>query len=52
MSMLSPARARISSTSQRARPTPSTGRGVEGSTDTRQRVAAAVGWPKSAASIG
>ena len=46
----SPARARISSISQRARPMPGTGKGDEGSTDTRQRVIAAVGWPKSLAS--
>ena len=39
----SPARARRSSTSQRARPTPGAGSGDEGSTDTRQRVIAAVG---------
>jgi hypothetical protein len=49
-SALSPARARISSTSQRGRPTPGTGSGADGSTETRQRVMAAVGWPKSAAS--
>ena len=46
----SPARARISSTRQRGRATPGTGKGAEGRTDTRQRVIAAVGWPKSAAS--
>ena len=45
-----PPRQRISSSSQRARPIPGTGRGVEGSTLTRQRVVAAVGSPKSAAS--
>ena len=50
-SALSPARARISSTSQRCRPTPGTGSGADGSTETRQRVIAAVGWPKSAASV-
>jgi len=36
--------------SQRARPTPGTGSGEEGRTEIRQRVIAAVGWPKSAAS--
>jgi hypothetical protein len=41
-SALSPARARISSTSQRARPTPGTCKGEEGSTEMRQRVTAAV----------
>ena len=50
-SALSPARARISSTSHRCRPTPGTGSGADGSTETRQRVVAAVGWPKSAASV-
>ena len=39
------------STSQRARPTPGTGSGVDGSAETRQRVVAAVGWPKSDASV-
>src|SRR5207253_1225755 len=34
----------------RGRPTPATGRGAEGSAETRQRVTAAVGWPKSDAS--
>src|SRR5258708_33935364 len=43
-----PPRQRISSSPQRARPIPGTGRGVEGSTLTRQRVVAAVGSPKSA----
>ena len=46
----SPALQRMSSTSQRARPTPASGRGAEGKAVTRQRVSAAVGWPKSAAS--
>lgn len=41
----------MSSTSHRARPTRGTGSGEEGSTDTRHRVIAAVGWPKSAASV-
>ena len=50
-SALSPARQRISSTSQRGRPTPGTGSGVDGSAETRQRVVAAVGWPKSDASV-
>ena len=50
-SALSPARARISSTSQRCRPTPGTGSGAEGSTEMRQRVVAAVGCPKSIASV-
>ena len=50
-SALSPARQRISSTSQRGRPTPGTGSGVEGSAEMRQRVVAAVGWPKSDASV-
>ena len=47
----SPARLRISSTSQRARPIPGTGSGADGSVETRQRVTAAVGWPKSTASV-
>ena len=46
----SAARHRSNSTSHRARPTPGTGRGVEGSALTRQRVIAAVGCQKSAAS--
>lgn len=46
----SPARALISSTSQRGRPTPGTGNVVDGSALTRQRVTLAVGCPKSAAS--
>jgi hypothetical protein len=50
-SALSPARHRINSSSQRARPTPGTGNGVEGSIETLHRVADAVGWPKSAASV-
>jgi hypothetical protein len=50
-SALSPARQRINSTSQRGRPTPGTGSGVDGSAETRQRVVAAVGWPKSEASV-
>lgn len=50
-SALSPARQRISSTSQRARPTPGTGSGAEGRTETRQRVVEAVGCPKSEASV-
>ncbi|GAU84210.1 hypothetical protein BIWAKO_04142 [Bosea sp. BIWAKO-01] len=50
-SALSPARARMSSTSQRGRPTPGTGSAVDGITETRQRVIAAVGCPKSAASV-
>jgi hypothetical protein len=45
----SPRRQRISSTPQRARPIPGTGRGVEGGTLTRQRIVAGVGSPKSAA---
>jgi len=48
---LSPARHRINSSSQRARPTPGTGSGVEGIVDTRHLVADAVGCPKSAASV-
>ena len=36
--------------SQRARPTPGTGKGRDGSTETRHRVIAAVGCPKSLAS--
>jgi hypothetical protein len=36
-SALSPARQRIGSTSQRGRPTPGTGSGVDGSAETRQR---------------
>lgn len=40
----------MSSTSQRARPTPGTGKGADGRTDTRQRVTDAVGCPKSEAS--
>jgi hypothetical protein len=43
--------ARISSTSQRGRPTRGTGSGVEGSTETRHRVVAAVCCPKLAASV-
>jgi len=43
-SALSPARQRINSTRHRARPTPGTGKGVDGSTLTRQRVTEAVGW--------
>ena len=50
-SALSPARHRINSSSHRARPTPGTGSGVEGSVDTRHLVADAVGCPKSAASV-
>ena len=50
-SALSPARQRISSSCHRARPTPGTGNGVEGRALTRQRVTAAVGCPKSVASI-
>jgi len=50
-SALSPARQRISSTSHRGRPTPGIGSGVDGSAETRQRVVAAVGWPKSDASV-
>jgi hypothetical protein len=50
-SALSPARARISSTSQRCRPTLGTGSGADGSTETRQRVSADVGCPKAAASV-
>lgn len=42
----------MSSTSQRGRPTPATGKGEEGSALIRQRVVAAVGWPKSAAAAG
>jgi hypothetical protein len=42
-SALSPLRHRTSSSRHRARPTPGTGRGVEGSALTRQRVVAAVG---------
>ena len=44
----SPRRQRIGSPPQRARPIPGTGRGVEGSTLTRQRIVAGVGSPKSA----
>src|SRR5215467_11564880 len=44
-----PPRQRTSSSPQRARPIPGTGRGVEGSTLTRQRVVAAVGCTNSAA---
>ena len=33
------------------RPTPGTGNAVDGSADTRQRVVAAVGWPKSVVSV-
>jgi hypothetical protein len=44
-SALSPARHRINSSSHRARPTPGTGKGVDGSVDTRHRVADAVGCP-------
>jgi hypothetical protein len=40
----------MSSANQRARPTPGTGNGSDGSTEIRQRVAAAVGVPKSEAS--
>src|SRR3546814_14829204 len=40
----------MSSTNQRGRPTPGTGSGTVGTLVTRQRVAAAVGWPKSEAS--
>lgn len=47
----SPARARISSTSQRARPTPGTGKVSEGNAVIRQRVTLAVGCPKSDASV-
>ena len=47
----SPARLRISSTSQRARPMPGTGSGADGRAVTRQRVTDAVGCPKSAASV-
>ena len=47
---LSPPRHRTSSSRQRARPTPGTGRGVEGSALMRQRVLAAVGCLNSAAS--
>lgn len=36
---------------QRGRPTPGAGSGDEGWGVTRHRVAAAVGWPKSAASV-
>jgi hypothetical protein len=49
-SALSPARQRINSSCHRARPTPGTGNGAEGSAPTRQRVTDAVGCPKSAAS--
>jgi len=44
-SALSPAGHRTSSTSQRRRPTPGSGSGVEGSTEMRHRVMAAVGCP-------
>jgi len=47
----SPARARISSTSQRGRPIPGTGNGADGSALIRQRVTLAVGCPKSDASV-
>ncbi len=50
-SALSPARQRISSSCHRARPTPGTGNGVDGRALTRQRVTAAVGCPKSVASV-
>src|ERR1700710_359843 len=50
-SALSTARHRINSSSHRARPTPGTGSGVDGSVDTRHFVADAVGCPKYAASV-
>ena len=50
-SALSPARQRNGSTSHRGRPTPGTGSGVDGSAETRHRDIAAVGWPKSDASV-
>jgi hypothetical protein len=46
----SPPRQRTSSSRHQARPTPGTGRGVEGSALMRQHVVAAVGCPKSATS--
>jgi hypothetical protein len=48
-SALSPLRHRVSSSRHRARPMPGTGKGVESSALTRQRVVAAVGWLNSAA---
>jgi hypothetical protein len=48
-SALSPPRHLISSSRHRARPTPGTGSGVDGSALTRRRVVDAVGCPKSAA---
>jgi hypothetical protein len=50
-SALSPARHRISSSRQRARPTPWNGQWGDGRTDTRQRLTLGVGWPKSVASV-
>jgi hypothetical protein len=50
-SALPPARHRINSSSHRARPTPGSGKGFEGSVDTRHLVADAVGYPKAAASV-
>lgn len=49
---LSPPRHRKSSRNQRGLPTPGTGRGEDGRTETRQRVTAAVGSPNNAASAG
>ncbi len=45
-----PPRTRSSSARQRARPIPGTGSRAEGRAEIRQRVVAALGWPKLSAS--